>query len=78
MPYEVLNESERAALMDVARESNAREHALVSLGLGAGLRVSELLKVRLSDFSQDEAGAWWLLVRMGKVGRTDLCPLLNP
>ena len=69
-PYEVLSASERAALLAVAQDSNAREHALVSLGLGAGLRVSELVKVKLCDFSQDEAGNWWLLVKMGK-GRKD-------
>ena len=69
-PYEVLNESERAALLNVAQDSNPREYALVALGLGCGLRVSELVKVRLSDFSQDEDGHWWLLVKMGK-GRKD-------
>jgi integrase/recombinase XerD len=69
-PYEVLNQSERAALLAAAQASNAREHALITLGLGAGLRVSELVKVRLEDFSQDEASNWWLLVKMGK-GRKD-------
>lgn len=69
-PYEVLNQPERAALLDVAQDSSPREHALITLGLGAGLRVSELVKVRLEDFSQDEAGNWWLLVKTGK-GRKD-------
>jgi integrase/recombinase XerD len=69
-PYEVLNESERRALLAIAQDSSAREHALVSLALGVGLRVSELVKVRLGDFSQDEAGHWWLMVKMGK-GRKD-------
>jgi integrase/recombinase XerD len=69
-PYQVLNEDERRRLLQVAEESNPREHALVALALGAGLRVSELVKVRLCDFSQDEAGDWWLLVKMGK-GRKD-------
>jgi site-specific recombinase XerD len=69
-PYQVLNESERRRLLEVAQESGPREHALVSLALGAGLRVSELVKVRLCDFSQDETGDWWLLVKMGK-GRKD-------
>jgi integrase/recombinase XerD len=69
-PYQVLNESERRRLLQVAEESNPREYALVALALGAGLRVSELVKVRLCDFSQDETGDWWLLVKMGK-GRKD-------
>jgi hypothetical protein len=59
-PYEVLNQSERAALLAAAQASNAREYALIALGLGAGLRVSELVKVRLEGFSQDEAGYWWV------------------
>ncbi|MCP4536041.1 MAG: tyrosine-type recombinase/integrase [Chloroflexi bacterium] len=69
-PYEVLNQSERVALLTMAQDSNPREHALITLGLGAGLRVSELVKVRLENFSQDEAGNWWVLVKMGK-GRKD-------
>jgi site-specific recombinase XerD len=56
-PYEVLNESERRRLLQVAEESDPREHGLIALCLGAGLRVSELVGVRLCDFSQDEAYA---------------------
>jgi site-specific recombinase XerD len=53
-PYQVLNESERRRLLEVAQESGPGEHALVSLAFGAGLRVSELVKVRLADFSQSD------------------------
>jgi integrase/recombinase XerD len=74
-PYQVLNESERRRLLEVAQESGPREHALVSLALGAGLRVSELVKVRLADFSQDETGSWWLLVKMGKGRKDRLVPV---
>ena len=74
-PYQVLNESERRRLLQVAEESNPREHALVALALGAGLRVSELVKVKLCDFSQDEAGNWWLLVKMGKGRKARFVPV---
>jgi len=45
---------ERRRLLGVAQESGPREYALVSLALGAGLRVSELVKVRLADSSQSD------------------------
>jgi integrase/recombinase XerD len=69
-PYQVLNGDERRRLLNAAQEHGPREYALVSLGLGTGLRVSELVRVRLCDFSSDEARHWWLLVKMGK-GRKD-------
>lgn len=55
-PYEVLTGTERRAFLDAA--GGARERALVALALGPGLRVSELVNVRLGDFSQDEGGGW--------------------
>jgi site-specific recombinase XerD len=73
-PYEVLSKGERRRLLRVARERGPREHALVSLCLGAGLRVSELVNVRLDDFSQGEGG-WWVLVRMGKGRKDRLVPI---
>jgi site-specific recombinase XerD len=69
-PYHVLNEDERRRLLNAAQEHGPREYALMSLGPGTGLRVLELVKVCLCDFSQDEMGNWWLLVKMGK-GRKD-------
>jgi len=74
-PYQVLNESERRRFLNVAQESGPCEHALVSLALGAGLRVLELVKVRLADLSQDETGSWWLLVKMGKGRKDRLVPV---
>ena len=74
-PYEVLNEGERRRLLRAAREKGPREYALVSLRLGAGLRVSELINVRLDDFSQDETGNWWVLVKMGKGRKDRLVPI---
>ncbi len=71
-PYQVLSEDERRRLLDVAQQHGPREYTLVSLGLGTGLRVSELVQVRLDHFSRGEKGHWWLLVKMDKGGRTDL------
>jgi integrase/recombinase XerD len=76
-PYEVLSEAERRRFLDAASVQGLREKALVSLALGAGLRVSELVDLYLDDFSQDEAGGWWLRVRMGK-GRKDRLVPIHP
>jgi integrase/recombinase XerD len=62
-------------LLRAAKERSPREYALVSLCLGAGLRVSELVNVRLDALSQDEAGNWWLLVKMGKGRKDRLVPI---
>ncbi len=76
-PYDVLSEAERRRFLEAAAAQGPREKALVSLGLGAGLRVSELVNTCLGDFSQDEAGSWWLRIRMGK-GRKDRLVPVHP
>jgi site-specific recombinase XerD len=76
-PYEVLTEAERRRFLNPASQQGPREYTLVSLALGAGLRVSELMNLRLDDFSQDEAGGWWVRVRMGK-GRKDRLVPVHP
>jgi len=75
-PYAVLSEPERRRLLSVAQSS--RDRALVSLALGAGLRVSELVNVRLGDFSQDNGGSWWLLIKQGKGRKDRLVPVASP
>lgn len=69
-PYQVLSAAERCRLLEAAGRHGPRDLALVALALGAGLRVSELMGVRLGDLYQDEGGAWWVHVAMGK-GRKD-------
>ena len=76
-PYAVLSEAERRRFLDAAAAQGLREKALVSLALGAGLRVSELVNTRLRDFSQDQMGDWWLRIRMGK-GRKDRIVPVHP
>lgn len=69
----MLSEAERRRFLRAAE--SPREHALVSLALGAGLRVSELVNLRLGDFWQDEAGSWWVRIQMGKGRKDRLVPV---
>jgi site-specific recombinase XerD len=74
-PYDVLSEAERRRFLDAASQQGLREYTLVSLALGAGLCVSELVNIRLDDFSRDEAGGWWVRIRMGKGRKDRLVPV---
>jgi integrase/recombinase XerD len=74
-PYEVLSEADRRRFLDAASQRELREYTLVSLALDAGLRVSELVNIRLDDFSRDEAGGWWVRIRMGKGRKDRLVPV---
>jgi len=59
-----LNAEEIAALLDVI--TDLRDSALFTLALGSGLRVSELVELRVDDLQPQKGGAAILTVRKGK------------
>jgi len=73
-PYEVLTTAEARRVLAVLTDS-PRDHALVVLALGAGLRSAELTAVRLSDIITDDEGGMWVHVVMGKGRKSRLVPL---
>jgi len=75
-PYQVLSRAEMRRLL-ATREPGSRDHALLALMLGTGLRASEVCKLRLEDLASDEAGDLSVRVRQGK-GRKDRVVPLAP
>ncbi len=76
-PYQVLSEEERTRMLEAARGRGPRDLALAMLALGSGLRVSELVSVRLQDLYQDDEKTWWVRVVQGKGRKDRLIPLGN-
>ncbi len=54
-PHESLTEKEVWKLINAAKDSGPRNHALILVALGAGLRVSELVNVDIKDVLDDLA-----------------------
>ena len=75
-PYQVLDQAEMRKLL-ATREPGSRDHALLALMLGTGLRASEVCRLRLEDLASDEAGDLSVRVRQGK-GRKDRVVPLAP
>ena len=75
-PYQVLSRAEMRKLL-ATREPGSRDHALLTLMLGTGLRASEACRLRLEDLVGDEAGDLSVRVRQGK-GRKDRVVPLAP
>lgn len=75
-PYQVLSQAEMRRLLGT-REPGSRDHALLALMLGTGLRASEVCRLRLEDLASDEAGDLSVRVRQGK-GRKDRVVPLAP
>jgi len=75
-PYQVLSRAEMRRLL-ATREPGSRDHALLALMLGTGLRASEVCRLRLEDLVGDEAGDLSVRVRQGK-GRKDRVVPLAP
>lgn len=74
-PYNVLAEPEVGAILRAA--TNDRDRALLAIMLGAGLRVSEVTGLDVSDLREDGDGATSLYVRQGK-GRKDRTVPIHP
>lgn len=74
-PFQILSETEEAALLDAV---TGQPHQIVAVMLYAGLRVSEVCKLRAADYYQDAKGRLWLQVRGkgGKVRQVPVCEAL--
>ena len=75
-PYQVLSRGEMQRILSVQRPGS-RDHALLALMLGTGLRASEVCRLRIEDLASDEAGDLSVRVRQGK-GRKDRVVPLAP
>lgn len=73
-PYQVLSQAEMRRLL-ATQEPGSRDHALLALMLGTGLRASEVCKLRLEDLASDEAGDLSVRVRQGKGRKDRIVPL---
>jgi len=72
-----LNPKEQLALLRAVRASESRRDlAVMQTLLGAGLRVSELAHLKVSDLDLSERSGW-LTVREGKGGKSRSIPLDN-
>ncbi len=67
-PYSVLSDPEAAAMLGLSGSS--RDRALLGVMIGAGLRVSEVVKLAVTDILADQEGGAVIHVRQGK-GRKD-------
>lgn len=67
-PYSVLTEKEVLAILTASKPG--RDRAILSLILGSGLRVSEVVGLDVSDLREDNDGLPFLFVSQGK-GRKD-------
>jgi site-specific recombinase XerD len=73
-PYQVLDEAQERALLAAAVAAGPRDLAMVAVFLGAGLRVSEVAALRVSDLIEDGDGAA-LHVHQGKGKRDRTVPV---
>lgn len=74
-PHNSLTEKEVFKLLDAAKAAGPRDHALVLVALGAGLRVSELVHVDVKDILDDAGGGTIIHVRQGKGNKDRLMPV---
>lgn len=73
-PYVTLTDSEAARLLEAARSSSSRDHGMVAVMLGAGLRISEVVRLTPARMLQAPGGEYFLYLT-GKGGRDRHVPL---
>lgn len=76
-PYEILHRDEQRRILEAANE-NERDFTLLALMLATGLRVNEVVNVKVGDLAVDDAsdaGGLILRVRKGKRRKERLIPL---
>ncbi len=71
-PYNVLSDREAGRMIAVGR---TRDRALLSDMLGAGLRVSEVVRLAVTDIHADQEGGAVIHVRQGKGRKDRLVPI---
>jgi integrase/recombinase XerD len=74
-PYSVLSDPEVAAVIEVS--GAARDRALLGVMIGAGLRVSEVVRLAVADVLTGQEGGAVIWVRQGK-GRKDRSVPVKP
>jgi integrase/recombinase XerD len=75
-PYEVLSAAEMVRLL-ASVATRPRDHALLMLMLGSGLRAAEVCRLKVGDLVTDDDGDLAVYVRQGK-GRKDRTVPLAP
>jgi len=73
-PYQVLNHAEMQRILSMQRPGS-RDHALLALMLGTGLRASEVCRLRVEDLTSDEVGDLSVRVCQGKGRKDRIVPL---
>jgi site-specific recombinase XerD len=74
-PYSVLSDPEASRMIE--RATSSRDRALLSVMIGAGLRVSEVVRLAIGDLHADQEGGAVIHVRQGK-GRKDRSVPIQP
>jgi site-specific recombinase XerD len=72
-PYQVLSEAEMGRVLQAV--TNPRDLTIVTILLGAGLRVAELVALDVEDLHSDSEEGAFLHIRMGKGGKDRLVPV---
>ena len=70
-PFQVLSADEQGRILGAVED---QERRIVATMLYAGVRASELCKLRATDYHTDEQGRYWLKVR-GKGGKSRVVPV---
>lgn len=73
-PHQVMTDKEIVRYLKAAKGMGKREHALVMVALGSGVRVSELVHIDIRDVLDDPAG-FTIHVRQGKGAKDRLIPV---
>ena len=74
-PHLTLHRGEIKSLLDAARVMGLRECALLTVALGSGLRLSELIHLDCTDLIDDAEGGTTIHVRHGKGAKDRLVPV---
>lgn len=74
-PHETLSDKEILAVIATAEKMGFREHALIMVALGSGVRVAELVALDVRDMRHDASGGLTIHVRQGKGGKDRMIPV---